>query len=161
MPVNKEIERKWLIRKEDIPFDLEGYPHSSIKQSYISFMPAIRLRCIDDQSYVLCVKSKQAKGSLARDEYETEISREQYESLLAKIDGCIIEKTRYFVPTENGLTMEIDVFEGALEGLCYMEIEFPSEEAASTYVTPSWAIKDVSHDHRYKNTALAQLGMPD
>ena len=72
-----------------------------------------------------------------------------------------MEKTRYCVPDGNGLTMEFDIFEGSLEGLAYMEIEFASEKEAKDYPNPPWAIADVSENHRFKNTALAKFGMPD
>ena len=156
----KEIERKWLISKNDIPFDLETLPKIKMEQSYISFSPTIRIRSMNQSKFILCVKSKAKEGSLSRDEFETEITKEQYEFLLGKIEGNIIEKTRYIKYDETGHKMEIDIFSNALEGLAYMEIEFQSEEEALLYRTPSWAIADVSFDSRYNNTALAQLGMP-
>jgi len=160
MNVPKEIERKWLVDKEKIPFDLSKEIPLHMKQAYISFSPTIRIRNTNDSHFVLCVKSKAEKGSLARSEYELEITSDQYNSLLGKIEGNIVSKTRYCVK-HNGYVMEFDIFDGTLDGLCYMEIEFASEEEAMSYPTPEWAIKDVSFDHRYKNTALAQLGMPD
>jgi len=161
MSFNKEIERKWLIDKEKIPYDLKNYKPLKMKQSYISFSPTIRLRNTNDESYVLCVKTRAEKGSLGRDEFEMQISKEEYENLLLKTEGNIVEKTRYCVPNENGLTMEFDIFEGSLSGLAYMEIEFDSEESAESYHTPHWAIADVSFDHRFKNTALAKYGIPE
>lgn len=161
MSLNKEIERKWLVDKEKIPFNLTDYKPLRMKQSYISFSPTIRLRNTNDESYVLCVKTKAEKGNLGRDEFETKLSKEEYEGLLLKIDGNIVEKTRYCVPAGDGLTMEFDIFEGSLEGLAYMEIEFDSEESAKSFLTPEWAIADVSFDHRFKNTALAKYGIPD
>lgn len=160
MSINKEIERKWLIDKEKIPFNLNEYTPLRMKQSYISFSPTIRLRCTNDESFVLCVKTRAERGSLGRDEFETQISQEEYENLLLKIEGNIVEKTRYCIPSENGLTMEFDIFEGSLSGLAYMEIEFDSEESAKSYPSPQWAIADVSFDHRFKNTALAKYGIP-
>ena len=82
MSLNKEIERKWLIDKEKTPFNLTEYTPLRMKQSYISFSPTIRLRCTNDESFVLCVKTRAERGSLGRDEFETQISQEEYENLL-------------------------------------------------------------------------------
>lgn len=160
MSTPKEIERKWLVDKDKIPFDLSKETPHKMKQAYISFSPTIRIRSTNDKNFVLCVKSKPKKGSLSRTEFELEITKEQYDALMLKTEGNVVSKTRYCIK-HGGYTMEFDIFDGSLDGLCYMEIEFPSEEAAMSYPDPEWAIKDVSFDHRYKNTALAQLGKPE
>ncbi|MBO5369395.1 MAG: CYTH domain-containing protein [Clostridia bacterium] len=156
----QEIERKWLVDISKIPFDLSEAKALKLKQAYISYSPTIRIRSTNDESFMLCVKSKPEKGSLGRSEYELEINREQYDRLLAKAEGNVISKTRYCIE-QGGYTMEFDIFDGDLTGLCYMEIEFPSEEEAINFPTPEWAIKDVSFDHRYKNTALSKNGKPN
>ncbi len=158
MALNKEIERKWLIKRENIPFSLDECEAFNLKQAYISFSPTIRVRSENDSRFVLCVKTKPIKGGLTRDEFECDISREEYEFLLKKAEGIIIEKTRYLKKDDYGYTMEIDVFSGALEGLCYMEIEFKSEAECILYKAPDWAIKDVTSDPHYKNAALAKYG---
>ena len=56
---------------------------------------------------------------------------------------------------------EIDIFSGALEGLAYLEIEFPDIESAALYPTPVWAVADVTQDLRFKNSSLAQHGLPE
>ena len=160
MNTPKEIERKWLVDKSKIPFDLSKARKLNLKQAYISYSPTIRIRSTNDESFVLCVKTKPEKGSLARAEFEVNISCEQYENLLKKIEGNIISKTRYCIE-DNGYTMEFDIFDGDLRGLCYMEIEFESEEEAINFPDPEWVIKDVSFDHRYKNTALSKNGKPE
>ncbi len=160
MGTKKEIERKWLVDKAKIPFDFSKAEPLVMEQSYINFSPTIRLRNTNDKSYILCVKNKGGKDGLSRDEFETEISKEDYEKLLLKTEGTIIRKTRYCIDTDDGLTMEFDFFEGELSGLCYMEIEFSSEEDALSYPNPPWAIKDVTEDVRYKNAMLAKVGMP-
>ena len=161
MSIKLEIERKWLVDKSLIPFDFSKAKPLVMEQSYINFSPTIRLRNTNDESYVLCVKNKGGKTGLSRDEFETEISKEEYEKLLLKTEGTIIRKTRYCIDTSDGLTMEFDFFEGELSGLCYMEIEFETEKDALSYPNPPWAIKDVTSDVKYKNAMLAKLGMPD
>ncbi len=159
MPMSNEIERKWLISPDDIPFDLSKACCDKMVQSYISFSPTIRLRSINNAKYILCVKAK-AKGSyLAREEFETELSKEQYDTLIQKTEGNIIEKTRYTVKHE-GLSYEIDIFHGSLAPLAYLEIEFPSVEEAMSFKSPDWILKDVTDDFRYKNAGLAKFGRP-
>ena len=158
MALNKEIERKWLIDKNKLPFDLGECESLKLRQGYVCFSPTIRIRSENDERFVLCVKNRPAPGSLSRDEFECDISRDEFEALLKKTEGAIIEKTRYLKKDDSGYLMEIDVFGGDLEGLCYMEIEFPSEQEATAYQNPAWAIKDVSTDGKYKNAALAKFG---
>ena len=159
MPVNNEIERKWLIDVSNIPFDLNKAEKTTMVQAYISFSPTIRVRSENKEKFILCVKAKTKGTYLAREEFETELNEEQFLFLLSKKEGRIIEKTRYTL-TVNSLKYEIDIFEGELKNLAYIEIEFPSEEDAVNFKTPQWAIKDVSYDFKYKNAGLAKYGMP-
>ena len=54
----------------------------------------------------------------------------------------------------------IDIFHGELDGLAYMEIEFPTLEESLAFDTPDWVIKDVTDDIDYKNGHLARFGIP-
>ena len=69
-------------------------------------------------------------------------------------------KKRYLVPLEQGLTAEVDLYEGSLSGLMTTEVEFPSLEAAEQFVPPEWFGRDVSGEKAYKNTSLSLNGMP-
>ena len=141
-----EIERKFLTKH--IPFDITEYPYKQIAQSYISFSPTIRIRQSDD-AYILTVKGK---GHLAREEFELPLTKEDYDRLFLK--------KRYWVPVEGGLTAEVDIYEGELEGLMTTEVEFPSLEDAENFTAPEWFGKDVSEERAYKNTSLSLYGMP-
>ncbi|MBQ9091537.1 MAG: CYTH domain-containing protein [Anaerotignum sp.] len=149
-----EIERKFLTKH--IPFDITEYPFKQIAQAYISFSPTIRIRQSDDD-YILTVKGK---GHLARDEFELLLSKEDYDKLSLKTEGTPVIKKRYLVPIAGGLTAEVDIYEGELEGLMTTEVEFPSLEAAEHFVAPEWFGKDVSEEKAYKNTSLSLYGMP-
>lgn len=160
-----EIERKWLVRREDIPYDLDNLDAYELEQAYISFHPSVRVRALTDRQgnerFVLTVKSgSKAADGLAREEYELAIDRKGYETLLGKAEGSVIRKTRYLVRRADGLLEEIDVFRGALEGLCYLEIEFPTVDAARAFPSPDWTQRDVTSEKRFRNSALAQFGMP-
>ena len=159
-----EIERKWLIRKESIPFRLDELPNFHVEQQYISFYPSIRIRNIDHgEQYILTVKTRPADGSdpvLSHNEYETPITREEYDNLKKLVDGKTIEKRRYLRKEDSGLTLEIDLFEGEFRGLAYLEIEFPNEEEARNFPDPPWVEREVTREKEYKNAALAQCGLP-
>ncbi len=161
-----EIERKWLVQVKDVPYALDELEAYGIEQAYVSFHPTVRVRALKDrqgnESFVLTVKSgsKSADG-LAREEFELPIDRDGYETLLRKAEGSVIRKTRYLFRRADGLLEEIDVFHDALEGLCYLEIEFPTVEQARAFPSPAWTQRDVTSEKRFRNSALARDGMPE
>ena len=159
----KEIERKWLINAEDIPYDLSKADIFEIEQSYICFDPEIRIRkitCLGTETfYVLTIKSDMSGDGLVRSEVEYYITEESYYQLLAKKEGDTIYKTRYQIQIDN-MVRVIDIFKGDLSGLAYLEIEYESEEQAVTDEAPNWVIKDVTSDRRYRNQSLAKYGIP-
>ena len=158
---NLEIERKWLIKVEDIPFDLSKAEKYEIEQTYLNFSPEIRVRNINNNEYILTIKSDTSIKGLVREENEYIITEEEYNSLLTKKEGNTITKTRYRFKDEKETEMEIDIFSGDLEGLAYLEIEFINVEDANEYKTPDWVVKDVTTDFNYKNGYLARYGIPD
>lgn len=145
-----EIERKYLVRQ--LPGPLNDHPCRTITQGYLNTDPVIRIRQ-DNDSYELTYKSK---GLMARQEYNLPLTREAYEHLLTKIDGRLIEKRRYMIPLEHGLTAELDVFEGTLAPLILVEVEFSSEEEANSFVPPSWFGEDVTFSGKYHNSSLSK-----
>ena len=86
-----EIERKFLISKENLPADLNSYPHHRLEQGYLSTAPVVRIRKEDD-NYYLTYKSK---GLMTREEYNLPLTKESYEHMRPKADGILISKTRY------------------------------------------------------------------
>ena len=148
-----EIERKFLVAH--LP-SLEDCRSEKIIQAYISTNPVIRIRQMGI-SYFLTVKSQ---GHIMREEFEMPITKEQFDSLWKKVEASPIEKTRYFVPLEQDLTAELDVYEGHLKGLSTVEVEFSSLDLANHFMPPSWFGNDISLDHRYKNNNLAHYGIP-
>ena len=147
-----EIERKFLISKENLPENLDSYPHHKLEQGYLSTAPVVRIRKEDD-NYYLTYKSK---GLMTREEYNLPLTRESYEHMRPKADGILISKTRYLIPEKEGLTIELDVFDAPYEGLYLAEVEFSSEEAALKYVPPTWFGEDVTNSGKYHNSRLSQ-----
>ena len=106
-----EIERKYLIRR--LPENLSQYQCKKIAQGYICTNPVVRIRKSDDEYYL----TYKGKGLMAREEYNLPLTQEGYEHMLPKIDGRLIEKSRYLIPLEGKLTAELDIFEGDLAPL--------------------------------------------
>ena len=154
-----EIERKFLIN--ELPKDLESYEKIEIEQGYISNKPTIRIRKADEK-YLLTVKtkfgvSKEEGGPIVNNEHEFEITEKEYYHLKAKLKRDTLKKTRYLIPLGGGLVAEVDVFKERFEGLVFAEVEFPSLEAADSFVKPDWLGKDVSDDKRYKNAKIIKM----
>jgi len=143
-----EIERKFLIKK--LPEDLASYPYSDLTQAYLNRGPVVRIRKADD-TYELTYKGS---GLLAREEYNLPLNRENFEHLLTKADGHVIEKRRYRIPCGQ-YTIELDIFKGAHEGLILAEVEFPTVEEALRFKGPDWFGEDVTHCPEYHNSVMA------
>lgn len=156
-----EIERKWIIDKDSIGYDLSDAEVLKIEQTYICFSPEIRVRKINDgQQYSFAVKTNMTSDGMTRDEMEKNITKEEYENLVAKKEGNTVYKTRYQL-LDGDYLIAIDIFEEQLEGLAYLEIEFENQEEALNFETPDWVIKDVTDDVNYKNGYLARYGIPN
>lgn len=149
-----EIERKYLCQK--VPENLEIYDCICIVQGYISVDPVIRIRKANED-YFLTVKGK---GEIAREEFELILTKEQFETLSKKIELPFLNKKRYLIPLECGLTAELDIYEGFLDGLVTVEVEFETSEQEKKFVPPHWFSKDVSTDNQYKNATLCLYGIP-
>lgn len=146
-----EIERKFL--PAELPQNLSQFAFHKIEQGYLCTSPVVRIRRSDDD-YYLTYKSK---GMLAREEYNLPLTAEAYEHLKPKADGRIIAKTRYLIPLDDTLTVELDVFEGDLAPLFLAEVEFASEEEANAFVPPAWLGEDVTYDSHYHNSNMSKI----
>lgn len=150
-----EIERKFLVKK--LPANLEQYPHVEIEQGYLCTSPTLRIRKAGD-AFWLTVKEKiqTESGAIHNREEEFKLTKEAYQALKAKCDGRMVCKTRYKIPlNHNEYTAELDIFHGFHEGLRIVEVEFPSTNAADTFVPPSWFGEDVSQLPQYRNSYMA------
>lgn len=119
----------------------------------------MRVRKLNDgKSYTFTMKTNITKDGMTRDETEFTISEMEYNNLVSKKEGNTIYKTRYqFLDGEY--VIAIDIFEGDLDGLAYMEIEFKNQDDANSFKTPEGVIKDVTADLNYKNGYLARYGI--
>jgi CYTH domain-containing protein len=155
LPSGVEIERKFLV--EHVPDGLEaGEP---IHQGYLAVADdgvEVRVRRRGETT-VLTVKSGPA---MVRLEEELAIDERRFEALWELTDGRRLSKTRHLIPLDDGLTAELDVYAGSLEGLLTAEIEFPSVEASEAFTPPAWLGREVTGDERFAAQALALHGRP-
>ena len=145
-----EIERKFLVR--DTSWKDSVRRSIVIKQGYLSTDPdrTVRIRIKGDQG-VLTVKGR--SSGVSRAEFEYEIPRDDAEAMLALCDDVPIEKIRHEILV-GGKLWELDVFEGANQGLVLAEIELADEN--EVFELPSWVEKEVSEDVRYYNSYLSK-----
>ena len=50
---------------------------------------------------------------------------------------------------------QLDVFDEPFAPLMIVEVEFPSMDAASSFIPPEWFGEEVTHDRRFKNAIMA------
>jgi adenylate cyclase len=149
-----EVERKFLVPD---PPDLADTQADEIEQGYLSIGAEgeVRVRRKGEQ---LVLTAKRGEG-LSRQEAEIELDRERLDELWPLTEGRRLHKRRHVVP-HGDLKIEVDVYEGELEGLVVAEIEFSSEDEARGFEPPGWLGDEVTGDHRYLNETLAAEGPP-
>lgn len=150
-----EIERKFLVR--DGGWQAQSVSRRSMRQAYLARTDAaaIRVRIVDDATAFLTIKS--AQPGTTRQEFAYPIPLADAEALVTLRSGLVIRKVRHIVPA-GALAWEVDVFEGALEGLVIAEIELPAADAV--FDRPGWLGAEVTGDVRYYNSSLALYGLP-
>ena len=181
--MGQEIERKWRVRR--LPEDYHRYPSKLLEQAYLCQNPTLRIRkensifggeeedsisgekegrSISDKNekagisegqkqeeYIFCYKGR---GRLSREEYNLPLTKEAYETLIGKTEGRVIRKFRYAIP-HGAYTVELDIFQGELEGLCYAEVEFSSEEEALSFQPLEWFSEELTGERGYSNAELS------
>ena len=143
-----EIERKFLVVGE---YKHLAHTSTLLIQGYIaSGRRTVRVRISDERAW-LTIKGPSQDGGLSRFEWEKEISVDEALSLLMLCGGGVIDKVRHIVPFA-GHDFEVDVFNGANEGLVLAEVELSSED--ESFERPSWLGQEVTGDIRYHNSML-------
>lgn len=144
-----EIERKFLVEGPLPPLR----PAEAIRQGYLSLGAdgeEVRLR---DRAGRASLTVKRGLG-MVRAEHEIEISPSQFEALWSATEGRRLKKQRHQLGL-NGRMAEVDVYEGRLNGLVVVEVEFDSVAEAEAFAPPQWFGAEVTDDTRYKNRQLA------
>ena len=157
MSEGEEIERRF--RPRGAPAEIEGATGHAVVQRYLAVdgRTQVRLRRKGEHR-LLTIKS--GGPGLARAEEELELDEARFERLWALAAGREVRKQRYEVPLTDGLLAEVDVFEGHLDGLVVVEVEFPYVETARGFAPPAWFGAEVTGDPRLANVALAAADGP-
>lgn len=158
---NLEIERKFLIEYPN----LDTLPFSSkidISQSYLiridpNIERRIRSWCENGITKYFYTEKKFLSG-FTRQEIESEISKEEYDSLMFELDTSIVtvEKVRYTLDS-NGLIFEMDIYPFSKE-YAIMEVELNSESQEYTPPKSINIIKEVTGINEYANIPLCTAG---
>lgn len=159
-----EIERKYLIDSALLKRSgqLQLAKKTRFQQAYLTRGSeqadgngnTVRVRIAGQQAWLTI---KGPTQGISRAEFEYEIPLADAQALMSLCKGPAIQKTRYYLQYEK-CTWEVDEFHGANEGLWLAEIELTSDSTA--FQSPPWLGKEVSHDPRYHNSALALSPMP-
>ncbi len=132
-----EIERKWLIA--GFPQGLPLLKEASVRQGYISTRPVVRIResvSAQGSTYILCFKGE---GTLAREEIETEISKELFDRLTVFTGKDLVTKDYKVYALPGGEKLEVSLVDAGLPTeFYYAEVEFPTVEAAHAFVPPDF-----------------------
>ena len=110
-----------------------------------------RLRRRNEQ-YILTYKARVSDDTSL--ELEWSVEGDMARRLLAKGPFPSVEKTRYVLAGEDGLTWEVDEFEGALAGLVLAEVELSFSTQA--VALPPWVGQEITGLRSWSNRALAE-----
>ena len=98
--------------------------------------------------------AKNRSDGPSRLEFEKEILLESVLEIVHSREYPSVEKTRYKIPTSDGLFWEIDLFEGENSGLIIAEIEIPTPDYPIEL--PNWIGRELTgQDDVWSNYALA------
>ena len=144
-----EIERKFIV--SELPKNLESYKHDDIEQWYFVLEENTeeRIRHRWNKFY----HTKKVWHWEIREEYENEISKEEFDSIWPKTQWKRVYKTRYVIPY-NSHNIELDIYHGKLEWLIVCEIEFKDKEESKIFVFPKRFWKEITDNENFKNRNL-------
>ena len=154
-----EIEKRFLVNSNSIINKItKEYHKKEIVQDYlyVDKYTAIRKRKINEK-YIYTLKTM--KTGISVNEFEKEITKEEYESLKINENFYTLTKDRYIIPYLDNLKIEIDIFHGIYEGIIFAVIEFKDEKQAKEIKLPEWFGKDIST--LITNSQMATKNMKD
>ncbi len=156
-----ERERRWLVNASARPV-LCDQNYILIEDRYINDA-RMRLRKMTDSGTGKTVskltKKYECPDPLARPIVTFYLTDTEY-ALLAKLPARALIKRRYGVD-ENNIQWSLDCFDGTLEGLELLEIEWPDDAGLRELNPPAWVITEVSDDIYYQGGMLVEHGIPE
>lgn len=156
--VPTEIERKFTIKY--LPKKIESIKKITQKHIFKDMVCSIRVReSIDlftnEKIFTHTIKARgdqNQKYSIY--ELEKQITEAEYRKLAPFRGSRIIEKYRCVIPIQDGLKVEVDIFDGWMRGLVIAEVEFKNVEQADCFQMPNWFEKPVPH-REFSNRSLS------
>jgi CYTH domain-containing protein len=152
----EEIERKFLVATAPEAEVLGA--GAQLRQGYLALDGDVEVRVrLAGAAAWLTIK---AGSGLARTEVELPLAPSDAEVLWAITAGRRVEKVRHAVAIAEEVTAEVDRYQGDLDGLCTVEVEFADQQQAHAFVPPPWFGRELTGDPGWSNAALAQHGAP-
>lgn len=154
MSNNKEIEHKFLVSPA-FAKTLIGGNFERIDQFYLTegYNPTVRIRICDNRDAYITIKGKANGTECPEFEYKIPVA-DAIEMRDTLPHTPIVSKFRYRVPSLYcDKVWEVDIFHDDNEGLYIAEIELKYKD--EEFVHPPWILREVTHDHKYKNICLA------
>lgn len=150
-----ETEKRYHVNLEDVPQD-DIKSKININQTYSHFDPDVRIRKINDgekDTYFHTVKYFLKNNQ--REEIEQPITEDQYNRIFSSIDKKPVNKDRYFVDLDNGLTAEVDNFLDT--GDMVVEVEFPDKESMDSFVKPDWFGDEIKEKQSFSVQVFSKI----
>lgn len=162
--MNIETEHKYIIKMPSQKL-LSSLPSSKIEQTYIdpdggdNVTERVRRREYSDRVVYTHTK-KRRLSDMSHEEYEDEITAEEYGALLTRkcADTVTLYKTRYLL-SYMGQTFELDVYT-FWQNIAVMELEVGKESDAVALPPEIDVVREVTGDRRFTNAALSR-SVPD
>lgn len=154
MSAHYEIERKYLVKMPDMPLPCPDET-SDIEQTYLTAPAGVSERVRARGGRYFHTVKRPVNGARAIED-ETEVSRDEYLSLLERRDkGCaLIKKTRHVFTYKNQV-FELDIFD-FWKKQAMLEIEL-ADEAVPVEMPPFLTVlREVTDDYAYKNHSLSR-----
>ncbi len=148
-----EIERKFSVKNTN--FLANAKESYKITQGYLNTDKnrTVRIRIKGEKGFIT-VKGLSSADGISRFEWEKEINIKDAEALLLLCEDFVIDKTRYLIPFDT-IVFEVDVFEGANEGLVIAEVEL--ETTDQQFDKPEWLGEELTGDERFYNAYLSNV----
>jgi len=140
----EELERTYLIK--NLPEGLDTCRKKDVIDVYIPHSiahPTLRIRK-NGSTFEITKKVPQGDDKSIQKEYTIMLTELEF-SELVKIEGKKVHKIRYYYDW-NGVTAEIDVFQGALKGLILVDVEFKTVEEKDAFEMPDFCLVEVTQD---------------
>jgi len=150
-----EIERKFLLASDGWRREVQRSEYIRDGLIAISDERNTRVRIIGERA-TLAVKTKRITGG--RYEFEYDIPLEDAELLLASCGSNATAKHRHYVLRE-GLTWEIDEYDGVLKGVVLAEVELDAIDQLIDM--PSWIGREVTAQAPYRKINMLRERQKD